>query len=215
MKWFRFYHEILLDTKVLEMSHSTFRVWVLLMCIANQHKVRGQFPDNLNSIKQLLKCHANAVKAAIKYLESVNIIVHVPENNTYKFVNWDKRQFLSDSSTARTRAWRERHGDVSVTVGVTPPDTDTESEYKDSSTELVKQGLKQCTKCTKTFKPIYENHELCMDCFKKSQGTASSRYLECANEKCGMSGPATTMRLDDKGICQYCRWIQEANDNAK
>jgi hypothetical protein len=30
-------------------------------------------------------------------------------------VNWDKRQFQSDTSAARTRKWRERHSDVTVT----------------------------------------------------------------------------------------------------
>ena len=53
------------------------------------------------------------------------------QNNLLHTLHWDKRQFLSDSSTARVRAHREKmkqHLKRSGNVSGTAPDTDTKTE---------------------------------------------------------------------------------------
>ena len=69
----------------------------------------------------------------------------------WNLLNWNKRQFLSDSSTDRTRRYRERHrtsqerhsdraqshGNENVTAPDTDTDTDTESEKKHKASPSV------------------------------------------------------------------------------
>jgi hypothetical protein len=73
----------------------------------------------------------------------------------WNLLHWSKRQFLSDSSTDRTRRYRERartsrerHGNVTehdVTVSVTAPDTDTDTDTDTESTTTTTLPLSQPT----------------------------------------------------------------------
>lgn len=132
MPWFRFYDEMLDDLKVINMTDSCVRVFVSLLCIGNRGKTRGKIPSDVSALSRLIRMHPNKLRAALKYLE-INKIIH-SDGSDIVFTNWCKRQFESDSSTERTRVWRERHKNVTVTNPVTPPDTDT-----DTDTEKIKE----------------------------------------------------------------------------
>jgi hypothetical protein len=68
----------------------------------------------------------------------------------YKFqpVAWDKRQFVSDTSVERTKAYRERmkrHSDVTVTAQETDTDTDTDTDKEtEKQPTVVKRASKKC-----------------------------------------------------------------------
>lgn len=125
MKWFRFYSETIDDPKVHQMSDSCFRTFVNLLCLASNSEVRGEINLSNSEVAWRLRTHHHTVEASLKKLEELNIISRNGRN--IKFLNWDKRQYKSDSSAERTRKWREgkeRHRDVTVT----PPDTDTDTD---------------------------------------------------------------------------------------
>jgi len=124
--WFRLYSEFANDPKVQTMSEAQQRRLVMLFCLKcsdvlvtlSDHEVAFALritPEDLAATK--------AVFQAKGFIES-----------GWNFVNWNKRQFISDSSTERTRAYRERartsqeRAVTSDRDGVTTPDTDTDSD---------------------------------------------------------------------------------------
>jgi hypothetical protein len=66
----------------------------------------------------------------MKRLETVGLVSCNGEKN-FQPVAWNKRQFVSDSSTSRVRAFRKRQRNVSVT----PSETDTDTEKNKTPAE--------------------------------------------------------------------------------
>lgn len=143
-QWFRFYDEALNDPKVQSLDGDTFKVWVNLLCVTSQcdgHIFFDDIPFHLRmGDKQAL---AYCVKLADKGLL-------IPTEHGYIPNGWDKRQYKTDTSAERTKAYRERKKrarcDGGVTSHVTPPDTDTDTEYKkelsnDNSKKPVNQKI--------------------------------------------------------------------------
>ena len=146
--WFRLYHEFADDPKVQMMSEAMQRRLVMLMCFrckdATLHATQLAFylrvsPTELAETKQV-------------FLENGFI------DEDWNLENWNKRQFLSDCSTERSRRSRQRKqqdatlrddghtGNVTEgNVTVTPPDTDTEAE------QIQKQRQKEAREAAVAF----------------------------------------------------------------
>jgi hypothetical protein len=127
MKWFRMWIDILDDPKlaVSVTAAETFRVTVLLMAYARELNNAGKIDQPDDVIAWRLRITIPELKKHLKHLSDLKIIELKPELH---FINWAKRQFLSDSSTERVKRFRVGKRNVSKLFRETPPDTDTETD---------------------------------------------------------------------------------------
>jgi hypothetical protein len=124
--WFRLYAEILHDHKVQMMTEAYRWRLVALMCL--RCNVAETLPDSAIAFQLRL---TEKEWQATKKVFIDNKFIDLDGN----LINWDKRQFISDSSTERSRKHREkiamqRCRDVAATPPDTDTDTDTDTEEK-------------------------------------------------------------------------------------
>lgn len=124
MQWFRMYAEAIDDEKLRLLAFEDRWHFVALLCL----KSTGLLDEPDSAIKKQKICvklglDSLELETVMKRLETVGLV-----SSSGQPVNWNKRQFLSDSSTSRVRAFRERNRNVTVTPSDTESDTDTESE---------------------------------------------------------------------------------------
>lgn len=106
MKWFRLYHEFVDDPKIAMMSDSDQLLWVKALCLASDSSVRGMILLSDEEICWKLRCTVETWKHAIDKFRAKGMIEHNTDGPGYTVVNWDKRQFESDSSAERVRKHR-------------------------------------------------------------------------------------------------------------
>jgi hypothetical protein len=121
MKWFRFYSEVLHDSKVQTLSPELFRAWVNLLCLANEGTERGRLPD-LRQIAFALRVKEEKAAQLVGQLTACGLI-DADEEGGNRPHNWDKRQRDSDDVSIRVREYRKRKTRVSVTPQVTLHET--------------------------------------------------------------------------------------------
>ncbi len=139
-QWYRMYNSVVHDPKVQRLPATLFKAWVNMLCIASENG--GCLPP-IETIAYTLHLTEKRAARLILSLERENLL----ESRNGHIVphNWHGRQFQSDGSTPRVKAFRERHkkqedsspGNVSCnvsetaelpfqkrpeTVTVTPPD---------------------------------------------------------------------------------------------
>jgi hypothetical protein len=127
--WFRLYSEFANDPKVQMLSEQDQRRLIMLFCIRCNSDVTLQ--DKHVTFQLRI--------SSIEWTDTKNVFIEAgfidKDNN---ILNWNKRQYVSDSSTSRVARHRALHKDVNVTkcnVTVTPPEqnrTDTEQIHKQS-----------------------------------------------------------------------------------
>lgn len=139
--WFRFYGEFVNDPKVQLLSEVTQRRFIMLLCLrcnvnSNDDVTLHETLTDENIAFQL-RIPLENWQETKQILLNKNLIDghNVP-------VNWDKRQFISDTSNARVRKYREKKKNglkqqcnVTGNEGVTPPDTESDTE-SDSNTPI-------------------------------------------------------------------------------
>lgn len=131
-QWFRMYAEFANDSKVQMMSEQYQRRLVMLFCL----RCNGDVTLHDDEVAFQLRVTAEEWSETKREFLKRGFIDN--ENN---LLNWDKRQYVSDSSAERVRKHREkkRNGDVTTcNVTVTPPEqnrTDTEQKEILSSSE--------------------------------------------------------------------------------
>ena len=117
--WFRLYHEFAIDPKVQMLSEKDQRRLIMLFCLrccngdVTFHDEEVAFQLRINNDEWV---ESKAIFVAKKFIDEHN-----------RVLNWDKRQYVSDSSTARVRKHRETTK-RQCNVSVTPPDTDTDTD---------------------------------------------------------------------------------------
>jgi hypothetical protein len=99
--WFRMYSEIADDPKVQMMPEAMQRRLVMLMCLKCKGRL-GKLSD-MEIAFELRIPFPEASETKVLFLTQGFI------DEKWDLVNWNKRQFISDSSTDRTRRYRERH----------------------------------------------------------------------------------------------------------
>lgn len=123
--WFRFYAEFLHDPKVRVMSEIDQLRLVLLFCLRCNGSVTLQDKHVTFSLRisDTEWKHTKDVFIESGFIDSDNNIL-----------NWNKRQYISDSSKTRVAKHRALHKPVTVTSGnvtVTPPEQNrTDTEHK-------------------------------------------------------------------------------------
>lgn len=122
MQWFRMYAEAVDDEKLRLLAFEDRWHFVALLCLKAQGTLDEKNPE-LRIRKICIKLGLDSVEleTVMKRLETVGLVSH-----DYEPVSWRKRQFLSDSSTSRVQAFRQRQRNVSET----PSESDTEQKQK-------------------------------------------------------------------------------------
>ena len=152
--WFRMYAEFAHDPKVQMLSEVDQRRFVMLLCLrcSNTHVTLHetlQKQDEMLHVTDEMLHVTNDETIAFElrinmedWLRTKEVLMqkNLIDNNNLP-THWDKRQFISDSSTTRVAEHRkkrkqdaeiQKHDVTKCNVTVTPPDTDTNTELKDS-----------------------------------------------------------------------------------
>lgn len=127
-QWFRLYHEFATDPKVQMMSEIDQRRLIMIFCMrCCNNSVTLQDSE---VTFQLRISNEEWLKTKSKFIEKGFM------DEGGKVLNWDKRQFASDSSRARVAAYRERVKNkvkskgVTCNVTVTPPEQNRTEQSK-------------------------------------------------------------------------------------
>lgn len=131
--WFRMYSEFATDPKVQMMPEAMQRRLVMLFCMRC-----GDVTVTLGDDE--IAFHLRISDAELAETKALFIAKGFIDSK-WSIKNWDKRQFASDSSAARTRAYRDRKRDKAVTSQVTKGDaldTDTDTDTEEAKASLSK-----------------------------------------------------------------------------
>jgi hypothetical protein len=123
-QWFRLYAEFATDQKVQMLSEVNQRRLIMLFCLRCNDNVTLH-DDEVTFLLRI----SNEEWLATKSLFIAKGFI----NNDNEVLNWDKRQYISDSSAervARHRAKKKQACNVTVTAPDTDTDTDTDTEHK-------------------------------------------------------------------------------------
>ena len=134
--WFRLYAEFANDAKVQMLSESDQRRLLMLFCFRCNGNVTLQDEEVTFQLRI-----SNDQWAATKAIFTSKGFIN--EHN--EVLNWDKRQYISDSSAARVAKHR-KNKKQECNVTVTPPDTDTDT---DTDQSLSKEDVKCSVGATK------------------------------------------------------------------
>lgn len=134
MAWFRFYHEFSADPKVQSMSEALQRRLVMLFCLQAKGELAQLGEDE---IAFALRLDIETLHETLRVFQSKGFC-----DEKGQLLNWEKRQFRSDNSTARVKKYREKTKAVPKEAElkrfsngeVTPPDTDSD---KDTDSESI------------------------------------------------------------------------------
>lgn len=129
MQWFRFYGDAVNDPKVQSLTGEQFKFWVNLLCVASQSDGGIKISD----LPFILRDTRANIERLVSDLKAASLLVSSNQSSDYVAPHqWNKRQYKSDTSAARTRRYRDGKRDVTVT----PPDT----EQKQNRTPIAPKG---------------------------------------------------------------------------
>src|ERR1044072_8065424 len=115
MEWFRMYSEFASDPKVQSMSEAMQRRLMMLLCLRCSNTLVTLQDDEIAFALRISDEELAETKAVFMRKGFVNEV--------WEIANWDKRQFVSDSSAPRVAAYRERQKQAkehACNVTVTP-----------------------------------------------------------------------------------------------
>lgn len=129
--WFRVYTEMVDDEKIRLLAFEDRWHYVAILCCKGKGIIDAS-PDLTMTMRKLsvkLGLTVREMETALGRLAEVGLV----DAKTAQPLGWDSRQFISDTSTERVRAYRERmkrSGNVPVTAQDTDTDKDTEQKQK-------------------------------------------------------------------------------------
>jgi hypothetical protein len=115
------YAEFATDPDIQSLAFEDQRHYIVVLCLKCSGTLDKEYPTverRYAVIRRTLGLDSTAIDECKRRLMEAGLI-----DCHWQPVAWDKRQFLSDSSTERVQRFRERQRNVSET----PPETDTES----------------------------------------------------------------------------------------
>lgn len=128
-RWFRMYDELLDDPKVQRLSGDDFKAWVNILCLASRKD--GALPP-VEDIGFALRIDARKASTMVKRLVDAGLLDQ--DGDRFTPHGWNARQYKSDVSTDRVKAFRKRKkgvaGNGDETFHETAPDTDTDTEFQ-------------------------------------------------------------------------------------
>lgn len=139
MKWFRLYDEIQYDTKLRRMPIAHRYAFIVLLCMANRSSVRGVIvnldDDDLAFELEMEKEDWLTLKAKFRTKGLIEFV-----EGGIKISKWDTRQFASDSSAERVRAYREKNKKRDCNVTETEQKRDCNTPYVSVSESDLNSG---------------------------------------------------------------------------
>lgn len=159
--WFRLYHEFAVDPKVQMLSEKDQRRYIMLLCLRCCNGEETLHDDEVSFQLRISNEEWNETKAV---LMSKNLI-----NDESKPTAWDKRQFVSDSSSARVAKHRASKKRV-CNVTVTQPDTDTDSDSDSDSEEELPKGNLSTEQPVDDSRPETCPHKKIIDLYNQTLG---------------------------------------------
>ncbi len=136
--WFRLYSEFAHDPKVQMLSEAMQRRYVMLMCLRCSETLETLHETE---IAFQLRLSAEELDETKKLFISKNFI-----DKHWNLLNWDKRQFVSDSSTMRVRKYRDKKkqpSNTDETLQKRPSNAiDTEADTDTDKKQNSKRGLR-------------------------------------------------------------------------
>lgn len=104
MKWFRMHTSLIDSVKVGPLSHSAFRAYVELQCLAGEKDDGGRTGVTPDTINWRLR---RDVSGDVTTLVTSGLVT-VNGDSEYVVERWDEKQYKSDTSASRTRDYRAR-----------------------------------------------------------------------------------------------------------
>ncbi len=116
MEWFRFYHGVVDDPKIMHLPVHLRWSWVEIMCLSSREKIRGRVPP-IDVLAFHMRKTVNAVKKILAELTMAGLIDELDDGQCLMVHAWEKRQPRSDDVKARVDRHRnkETNGDCNVT----------------------------------------------------------------------------------------------------
>jgi len=138
--WFRLYSEFAHDPKIQMLPEAMQRRYVMLMCLRCSETLETLHETEIAF--QLRISEAELIETKQLFV-SKNFI-----DKQWNLLNWDKRQFVSDSSTMRVRKYRDKKKQPSNAdetlqkrqSNAIDTDTDTESNNKEKKMRGYKES---------------------------------------------------------------------------
>lgn len=139
--WFRLYSEFAHDPKVQMLPEAMQRRYVMLMCLRCSETLETLHETE---IAFQLRLSTEELEQTKQLFISKNFI-----DKHWNLLNWDKRQFVSDSSTMRVAKHRSKKKQVSNVVetlqkrpsNAVDTDTDTEQIHKRTTSDAPPEGV--------------------------------------------------------------------------
>ncbi|MCU1169259.1 hypothetical protein [Stenotrophomonas maltophilia] len=137
--WFRMYAEFASDAKVQMMSEAMQRRLLMVFCLRCSDVTVTLSDDEIAFQMRISADELAETKALFVRKGFID--------SAWNVLNWEKRQFASDSSATRTRAYRDRKRDKPVTSHVTERDsleqnrTDTEQKREEQAAPVVDRDI--------------------------------------------------------------------------
>lgn len=139
--WFRLYSEFAHDPKIQMLPEAMQRRYVMLMCLRCSETLETLHETEIAF--QLRISEAELIETKQLFV-SKNFI-----DEQWNLLNWDKRQFVSDSSTMRVRKYRDKKkqpSNVDETLqkrqsNAIDTDTDTEQKHKKTTVVATPEGV--------------------------------------------------------------------------
>lgn len=127
--WIRLYRESLHDPKIVTLSDKHHRAWHNFLLCAND---RGVLPSLRDLASHLRMSCTDCEQVILDLVEAELVDAEVINGvRVYTMHGWAKRQYVSDSSTERSRKFRaQRPCNVAATSPQRPQTTDSDSESK-------------------------------------------------------------------------------------
>lgn len=155
MPWFRMYSEAVDDEKLRLLAFEDRWHFVAILCCKCAGILDSDDPLLRRKMAVKLGLGIRELDEVVRRLSEVGLI----DFDTMQPLHWDERQFQSDSSTDRVKAYRERMKrgrNVSVTAQDTETDTDTETDKHMSSGAGPDCDAKPVGRKSKGYTPEFE-----------------------------------------------------------
>ena len=181
--WFRMYSEFMHDPKVQMMSEQYQRRLLMLLCMRCNSDVtlQDKYVTFTLRISEQEWVETKAQFVALGFIDLDNNVM-----------NWNKRQFVSDSSASRVAKHRALHKSDDVTVcnvTVTPPEhnrTDSEHNRAEKSTVVGNAERLPCPveKIVDSYHRLMPNNPACKVINAGRRAAIKSRWIEASKLEC-------------------------------
>ena len=171
--WFRMYSDFMFDEKIEFLAFEDQRHYVFILCMKNSGLIDKDYTQpgmRDRVVAKRLGLFGEAFEAAKKRLVESGLI-----DSEFQPLAWEKRQFISDVSTDRVKAYRERMKQPR-NVSETAQDTDTEAETDKTTAPAGADAWPGFAEFWKTW-PSSERKQAkgkCLEAWKKAKAEAVS-----------------------------------------